>query len=100
MHGLATSLSASGAAAILEEIDLSEQPGLKGNVLEVLFKDCVLPNLRTINLSGCQNAICVIPHSITKCSSLTTLNLRKCGHECKCHKLVSQPMMANITHTD
>ena len=89
MQSLATSLSFS-AAPCLEEIDLSEQRQLEGDVLGILLAACVLPKLRTINFSGCRKATCVIPASITRCGNLAMLDLGQCGREGRLHYVVVQ----------
>ena len=75
---LATSLASGGAAARLEQIDLSEQHNLEGGVLEILLGACALPKLRMLTLVKCSGAggTCgTIPAAIGGCESLVALDL-------------------------
>ena len=71
-----------GALPLLETVDLSAQPHLKGNVLESLFGDGaaeVWPrSLRKLSLMHCKRVNGVIPASIQGSVMLETLEIWRC----------------------
>ena len=73
---LAPALNHGGAA--LDVIDLSEQQGLKGPVLEIMFVEwahAIVRSLRTLSLYRCKGITGAIPAAIGDCLMLRTLNL-------------------------
>ena len=74
---LFSNVAQSGASIV--SIDLSEQPALKGAVLDLLFEEISLASLITLKMKNCKMVSGSIPRSIEGCSNLQTLNLSGCG---------------------